>query len=466
MTRANGRLVVVSNRLPEPGGLGPPKPGHKPASVGGLVSALKPALLAAPEAVWLGWSGRSGTGRRATRTTRMGPLQMVGLDLTPAEVEEYYDGFCNRTLWPLLHTFPQRVVIDHGQHARWREVNQVFARALARRLRPGDRVWVHDYHLIGLGAALREAGFAGPVGFFLHVPFPPHDVLSILPWAEELLRDLLGYDLVGFHTRGYAENYLEALSRELRGQGSPRTQRVGVYPIGIDPTPYKGWTEEPDSRLIGERLRLSLQGRHLVLGVDRLDYSKGIPERLRAFGRLLELHPEWRRRVSYVQISAPSRTKVSEYVAQRREVEALVGHMNGKLGEPDWVPIRYVFRAYSQRQLASLYRLADVGFVAPLRDGMNLVAKEFVAAQGEGDPGVLVLSRFAGAVDQLSEAVLVNPYDADGTAHALARALELPWAERVRRQQVLLRSVREETAERWARSFLRDLGRKASRRSG
>lgn len=452
------RLVVVSNRLPNLGhvaGAGRPA---APASVGGLVSALLPALTAAPGSLWLGWSGRAVPRGQRVRTSRArrADVELVGLDLRAEDVEGHYDGFCNGVLWPLLHSFPGRLAIHAEHHARFRRVNASFARALTSRLRPDDRVWVHDYHLIPLAAELRQRGFRGPIGFFLHVPFCGHDVFSLVPWAGELLGQLTRYDVIGFHTQAYARNYVEAVARELHLEAEA-LQRVGVYPIGIDPAPLRAWAEEAQGTTRAKALREAVGGRKLVLGVDRLDYTKGIPERLRAFERLLERHPAWRGQVSYVQISAPSRTKVPEYVRQRREVEELVGRVNGRFGDPDWVPVRYLFRAYSQRELAAYYREADVCLVSPLRDGMNLVAKEFVACQTD-DPGVLVLSRFAGAAAELTDALIVNPYDLDGTADALARALSMPLDERRARQDACWRLVRRDTAARWARRFVADLG--------
>ncbi len=453
-----GRLVVVSNRMPEVGKVGKVgRAGGRPKSVGGLVSALLPSLQAAPEALWLGWSGRSVGARARTRTTqaRLGDVRLVGLDLREADVDAFYNGFCNGVLWPLLHAFPGRLSIASEQYARYRAVNETFARALSRRLGPDDHVWVHDYHLIPLAAALRARGFEGRVGFFLHVPFPPRDMFALLPWAADLLRDLGAYDLVGFHTADYARNYVDASRQEL-GRPTTLSQRVGVFPIGIDPAPLREWASDPAGLSRGRTLRVSAPGRKIILGVDRLDYTKGIPERLRAFERLLERHPDWRRRVTFVQISAPSRTRVAEYVRQRREVEELVGRVNGRFGEPDWVPIRYLFRSFTQRELAAYYREVDVCLVSPLRDGMNLVAKEFVACQGR-DPGVLVLSRFAGAAAELEEALIVNPYDLDGSADALARALAMPLEERAARQAALLRRVEAGTAARWAQRFLDEL---------
>jgi trehalose 6-phosphate synthase len=446
---SDGRLIVVANRTP------PIAPADVAPAAGGLTNALLPALKALPGSLWFGWSGRAAKRgeRPSIATRRFGSLRVVATDLPAEDVESYYNGFCNRSLWPLLHSFPDRFRAEAREYARYRGVNKLFAQAIARQLRPDDRVWVHDFHLIPLATELRTLGFGGAVGFFLHVPFPPHDVFSILPWADEILTDLLAYDLVGFHTGSYLENYERALERELSEAPDHET---GVYPIGIDPVVHATWAQEPLGKRRGKELRDAVRGRALVLAVDRLDYTKGVVQRLRMLERFFEDHADWRGRISVLQISAPTRTRVQEYAQQRREVEELVGHINGRFGEPDWVPVRYVFRTFSQRDLTAFYREADVCLVTPLRDGMNLVAKEFIAAQ-TGDPGVLVLSRFAGAAESLREALIVNPYDLEGTARALARALTMPVAERAARQAALRERIGEWTAARWRERFLEDL---------
>ncbi len=459
--RLGGRLVVVANRLPV---VSSGRNGAKaPPSVGGLVSALVPAVASCDrDVVWFGWSGRTARTRRPiVERRKAGRTESAAISLPEDLIELYYTNFCNGGLWPLLHSFPGRFVVDSADYRAYRRVNEIFARCIARTLRADDVVWIHDFHLIPLAAELRRTGFGGKIGFFLHVPFPPPEIFAVNPWAQELLEALTAYDLVGVHTPEYARNLRRTLGRQSYRARSVPTR---VYPIGIDPKPYEEWSREPAALKVGRKLREGLLGRKLVLGVDRLDYTKGIAERLRIFGRLLELYPKWRRRVSFIQISAPSRTRVAEYVRQRRDVEELVGNLNGRHGDTEWVPIRYLFKAYSQRDLAAFYREADVALVTPLRDGMNLVAKEFVAAQ-TGDPGVLVLSRFAGAAAELEEAVLVNPYDIDGAAHALAGALSMPLEERVERQRALLERVHTRTAAAWAEAFLADLD-SADPRSG
>ncbi|MBI3725367.1 trehalose-6-phosphate synthase [bacterium] len=440
----DGRLVIVSNRLPVLSSA------DGAAAAGGLVAAVRPAIEGAGSTLWFGWSGSVPDGAPSARESEPGSLRVIPVELSQADSEGYYNGFCNGALWPLLHSFPGRFRAEARDYESYRRANAAFARTLVRHLRANDRVWVHDFHLVPLALELRERGFPGAIGFFLHVPFPSNDIFTILPWARELLEALLAYDLIGFQTPDYVENYERCVERALPG-ALPR--RAAAFPIGIDPAPFQAWSEEPGGIRKGKDLRRALQGRKLIVGVDRLDYTKGLVERLKVFERLLENHARWRGHVSYIQISAPTRTRVPEYAAQKREVEELVGRVNGRFGDPDWMPLRYIFRSYGQRELAAYYREADVCLVTPLRDGMNLVASEYVAAQ-TGDPGVLVLSRFAGAASVLEHALIVNPYDADACARTLDRALSMPLEERARRQAALLACVHERTAARWAESFL------------
>jgi alpha,alpha-trehalose-phosphate synthase [UDP-forming] len=363
-------------------------------------------------------------------------------------------------LWPLFHSFPERVAIDEATWRSYGEVHEVFADAAQRYIGPDDAIWVHDYHLLLHARTMRHRGHRGPIGLFLHIPFPSVDICSILPWGRELVDAMLDFDLIGFHTPGYLANFI-ACSGALLGSRASSTvvehrghiTNVGVFPIGIFPESFQ---EPPSPELIAEiaGLTRSLGGRKLVLGVDRLDYTKGIPERLLAFGRLLELFPEWRGKVSLLQISVPSRADVPEYKDQRANVEGIVGRVNGQFGEADWVPIRYLYRSYSRQHLSQLYRAAHIGYVTPLRDGMNLVAKEYVAAQDPEDPGVLVLSEFAGAAVEMKDAVLTNPYFPDGMARDLDHALRMPADERKARHARLVAVVERTNAQSWAMSFL------------
>jgi trehalose 6-phosphate synthase len=461
------RLVVVSNRLPtiKPTSTDPPEV-EIPA--GGLASAVFAALRQVPGSLWLGWNGRMSSADRAQDITRQqaGNVELLGLPLSQREITDYYHGFCNASLWPLFHCFPDRVRMDARQEACYRGVQTRFAGALRTLLRPGDVIWVHDYHFLLLGQELRRLGWTGPIGFFLHIPFPPHDLWRILPDSTAMLRGMLHYDLVGFQSEGSLDNYLHACHRELQVEChdrrvvvGPRVQRAGAYPIGIDPAEFL--PPEGAVRRGGRHgvLAKVVRGRRLILGVDRLDYSKGIPERILAFEDLLARYPMWRKKVSFIQIASPSRTSVATYVDQKKVLEALVGRVNGECAEHDWVPIRYLYRSYPRSILGRFYREADIGLVTPLRDGMNLVAKEYVAAQHPASPGVLILSRCAGAADELTEAIIVNPYVRSQVADAIAHALVMPLEERVRRHQALLARIHANTVHDWGRRFLRDLER-------
>ncbi len=459
------RLLVISNRLPELRSASAVLD-ERTRNVGGLVSALQP-VLAERHGVWLGWSGRTlpdADGSRFGLDETSQPA-LAWLDFPEAWHRHYYNGLCNSALWPLFHSFPGRVRFSTADWLSYVQVNEVFAGAAARLVGPDQAVWAHDYHLLLIGQQLRRRGHTGPIGLFLHIPFPGADIFSLFPWAEELMGAMLDFTLIGFHTPGYAENFRQCavtlLGDKVRIDGEfieyrGRRTRAAAYPIGIIPEAF----QEPPGPAVAEEvaeLRRSIAPSRLVLGVDRLDYTKGIRERLVAFGCLLELFPEWRRQVSLVQISVPSRADIPEYAEQRAQVENTVGRINGEFGEAHWVPIRYLYRSYSTNQLSELYRAAAVGYVTPLRDGMNLVAKEYVAAQEPGDPGVLLLSRFAGAAVELRDAVLTNPWHSEGMARDLDRALRMPLAERQMRHGKLVAAVSGTTALTWAEDFLRSL---------
>ena len=374
--------------------------------------------------------------------------------------EHYYGGLCNSALWPLFHSFPDRVRLSEQDWEAYCEANKAFASTATELVDSDATIWIHDYHLLLLGQRLREQGHAGPIGLFLHVPFPGPDLFFVLPWAEELLIALLSLDLLGFHTAAYAANFRQCaalLAGTLVGDDvieyRNRRTRIGAFPIGIIPEQFQAAPALKGAEEAVNLVRVIAPTR-LILGVDRLDYTKGIPERLTAFARLLELFPEWRRKVSLVQISVPSRGDVPEYAEQRERIEQIVGRTNGDFGEADWVPVRYLYRSFGRQQLSLLYRNAGVGYVTPLRDGMNLVAKEYVAAQDPDDPGVLLLSRFAGAAFELRDALLTNPWFIDGLARDLDRALRMGQAERQARHEKLLASVARTTAITWAEDFL------------
>jgi trehalose 6-phosphate synthase len=447
------RLIVISNRLPDLAA--PPS--------GGLVSGLD-SLLRRISGLWVGWSGRVAPDAVPRTVLREGrDYATLAVDLPRDDVEGYYNGFANRTLWPICHRRPDLAEIEGSTYRTYRKVNADLARRVAAVVRRGDMIWVHDYHLIPLGLELRRRGVTNRIGFFLHVPVPPRETLAALPWAGELVEALAAYDLVGVQSTRDWWNLTDYALRELGGEvatngaitlGAGRIA-AGVYPIGIDTSWFTLTAAASGGHEHAERASGAPQ--RTILGVDRLDYSKGVPERLGAFRELLEAYPEYRHRVRMVQVSAPSREDVPEYRRLRREVAELSGDINGRFGGLDWTPVCFVNRALPQAQLAGLYRTSRIGLVTPLADGMNLVAKEYVACQDPEDPGVLVLSRFAGAAEQMDGAVSVNPYDRAGTVAALRKAFAMPVEERKARWGSMMVMLERDTVHRWGRQFVADL---------
>ncbi|MGI4747152.1 MAG: alpha,alpha-trehalose-phosphate synthase (UDP-forming) [Janthinobacterium lividum] len=437
-----GRLVIVSNRVPSP------RERTQPA--GGLTVGLADAIKGQPS-LWFGWSGSSQGKESPAPTpelTEQGGVTYATIDLTPKQHEGFYQGFSNGILWPVCHYRLGLMQYSREELETYLEVNAIFARSLKTLLKPDDVIWVQDYHLFPLGAALRRESVKSKIGFFLHIPFPPEALFRALPGADLLLADLAAYDVVGVQTQQDADNMnqsLAALGVDVRAQ---------AFPIGIDPVAFAKQALRGETSKEMGRLTQALNGRALILGVDRLDYSKGIPERFRGFERLLQRFPEHRGKVSFLQIAPVSRGEVAEYKALRRELDELSGRINGNWAEIDWIPLRYITRALPRKVLAGVHRRAAVGLITPLRDGMNLVAKEYVAAQDAADPGVLVLSRFAGAAPELVDAVMVNPYDPDEIAEALDQALTMGLKERSRRWEAMNEAVHRVTAASWARDFL------------
>ena len=458
------RLIALSNRLPNLRSAVASDEDRR-RNVGGLVSALEP-VLRERHGLWLGWSGRTTAGDTVSTplVAEDAAPPIASIDLPDAWHKHYYNGLCNRGLWPLFHSFPQRVRFVDEDWEAYVRVNAAFAECVRELVAPDAAVWVHDYHLLLVAEQLRQRGHRGPIGLFLHIPFPSRDIFSMLPWSERVVGDMLAFDLIGFHTPCYVDNFRQCASSLLSARAGDdvvehrdRRTRIAAFPIGIVPEHFEPPADAATADEIGSILR-SIAPARLILGVDRLDYTKGIAERLAAFGRLLELHPRWRRLVSFIQVSVPSRADVPEYAEQRAAIESIVGRINGEFGEANWTPVRYVYRSYERPQLVALYRAAAIGFVTPLRDGMNLVAKEFVAAQDPKDPGVLLLSRFAGAAVELHDALLTNPFHPDGMARDLDRALRMPLEERVERHTKLDAAVRRTTAVTWAEEFLAALG--------
>jgi trehalose 6-phosphate synthase/phosphatase len=456
------RLVVVSNRLPFDVDLGR---GAGTRSVGGLVSGVDAYLNArrkadpAAEHLWVGWPGgdASPDARRRIAGEAMERWGALPVFLRPTEVQRFYEGFCNRALWPLFHYFPGLVKTDDKDWASYVAVNVRFRDAILEALRPGDTVWVHDYQLMLLPALLRERAPDLPISFFLHVPFPAYDVLRVLPdaWARAIVEGMLGADVVGLHTYDYARHFLRSTQRLLglesrRGDvvTGGRVCRVDAFPIGIDFPRFAECRADPEVARERDRFEGALAGRRAILSVDRLDYTKGILNRLLAFEAFLDRRPSWRERVSLVAVAVPSRQGIESYRKMRAEVEEAVGRINGRFGSVSWTPVLYQFRALDFAALAALYSLCDVALVTPLRDGMNLVAKEYLAARAD-ETGVLVLSDTAGAARELGEAVLVNPYHVDGISTAIDTALEMPVGEQRRRNAALRARISRYDAARW-----------------
>jgi trehalose 6-phosphate synthase len=437
-------------------------------TTGGLVTALDAALRD------LGGTWISANGHGITRS----PTQAAGrsyalasLELTPREVDGYYGGFSNRVLWPLFHYFVGRVNFDRDEWHAYERVNGRFAEAMAGALdgsAPGTAAWIHDYHLLLAPRRLRELRPRTTIGFFLHVPFPAFEVFRILPVRREILDGLLGADLLGFHSGSYQDAFLDSVQRLLGAKVDKagavfhrgRRTRTLVTPIGIDTDQHRRLAHDPRTGLRAQRLRRAVPGEHIVLGIDRLDYSKGLLERLSGLQRLFENHPEHRGRVTLLQLAVPSRTRVEEYRVLKREVDEAVGRLEGQFGDAEWSPVRYVTRSLQSDELAAWYRAADVALVTPLRDGLNLVAKEYVASRPDHG-GALVLSEFAGAADELPQAYLVNPFGPDSVAEGLHRALTDDRVERERRMAALQARVEANDVRDWAGRFLRELARGA-----
>jgi trehalose 6-phosphate synthase len=461
-----GRLIVISNRISLP---------DQGTPSGGLAVGVLSALRNSSGGTWLGWSGET-TDEPSTEPKREEHEQIcfATIDLPAAHFSRYYDGFCNSTLWPLHHYFTEAFRYDPLEYESYLQINGCFADAAVKLIQPGDIVWVHDYQLIPLGRMLRERGVRTPVGFFLHIPFPQSEILRLLPNAAELMQDLCQYDLVGFQTIEDSEAFKAALHAQELGvkvappqpAGRTPTPEVGVFPIGVDADVIAQEAVEAEASDVQvKRLAASMLGRQMLIGVDRLDYSKGLVERFDAYHALLETHPELQGKVTLVQIAPLSRINVEAYVSIRDSLEQTAGHINGKFADADWTPIRYLNKDFSHATLCGFLRLADVAVVTPLRDGMNLVAKEFVAAQNPDSPGVLVLSNLAGAARELKDgALLVNPYDKAAVAAALKQALAMPLDERRRRLGTMMTKIKENSIGAWHKSFIEHLKMAASRR--
>jgi trehalose 6-phosphate synthase len=449
------RIVVVSNRVPVPSG--------NAGQAGGLAVALL-GLMERRGGLWFGWSGAVVADRgKGPAWTERGPVGYATVDLSEPEHRGFYTGYSNGVLWPMLHGLPHLMTFRRQDLEAYRRVNRRFAEGLAPLLRPDDRVWVHDYHLFCLPGALRQRGVGNPLGFFLHVPFPAPEAAAVAPGIAGLVEAVLAADLVGFQTANDRDNFaatavgfagaMRTAHGVLRHGG--RTVRLDVFPAEIDARAFAETALVQASAEPSRMLARSLSGQALLLGVDRLDPTKGLPERLEAFRRAAARRTP--RSLTMLQIAAPSREDVAAYRRLREEIDTAAGGINAELGEPDWSPLRLLARPQARDVIAGFMRLARVGVVTPLRDGMNLVAKEYVAAQDPHDPGVLVLSAFAGAAAQLSSALLVNPHDSESVAEALVAALDMPLAERRARWRAGWEAIQATSPERWGERFLHTL---------
>ncbi|HET7055342.1 MAG TPA: alpha,alpha-trehalose-phosphate synthase (UDP-forming) [Thermomicrobiales bacterium] len=452
------RLIVISNRVAVP-------ESASEASAGGLAVAVQ-AALSGREGIWFGWSGRITEETDHQPTIRkVGGTTYVVLDLAPGDFNEYYNGFANRVLWPILHYRLDLAEFTRSDLSGYQRVNNYFADRLSSILKPDDIVWVHDYHLMPLARLLRERGHQNRIGYFLHVPCPPPDILTALPKHREIVGALVAFDLIGLQT----ENDCENLTRYLLRQGARRAPdnhhleangrkvTLGAFPVGIETARFERTARRAAATALIKETAESLGGRSMVMSVDRLDYSKGLPNRMDAIERFLSTYSEWHGRVTFLQIAPKSRGEIHEYMEIDRQVSTLAGQINGLHGDVTWTPIRYVNKAYSRAALAGLYRLAKVGLVTPLRDGMNLVAKEYVVAQNSLDPGVLVLSQFAGAAEELDGALIVNPHEPEAVAAAIRFALEMPLDARQARYQRMMDVLRRNDIHDWTSRFLTTL---------
>jgi len=450
------RLIVISNRVAAP------KPEGEGGAQGGLAVALS-AALREYRGIWFGWSGNTVeefTGKIDFQ--RHEGVTSATIDLEEQDVQEYYNGYANRTLWPLFHYRVGLAEFDRQFGSAYERVNERFAETVAPLIEPDDLVWVHDYHLFPLGKQLRERGLKNRIGFFLHIPWPPTALLQSLPYHERLVRSLLDYDVIGFHTEEWLGSFLDYVREVLGGtveedgtvEVDGRRVHAAAYPIGIDYKEFREAAESPKAQEAFERLRKTADGRMGIIGVDRLDYSKGLEERFLGYRKYLEDNPDIRGRIFLLQIAPPSRGEVETYETIRQHLDELSGRINGEFAEVDWVPIRYVNQGYGREDLAGFYRASEVALITPLRDGMNLVAKEYVAAQDPEDPGVLILSKFAGAALQLTDAILVNPYSKEEVSEAIGKALAMPKEERVRRWRAMHDNVRDEDVVWWRKRFV------------
>ena len=449
-----GRLIVVSNRVGDV---------SRPTQTGGLAVAVADALRESG-GIWFGWNGET-IAKDASGDPDIGThdgVTTIAIPLKKSDFEGYYDGYANSVLWPLFHYRLDLVNYRPAFFKAYLKVNDALAKALKPHLQDDDVIWAHDYHLIPFAGSLRRLGCRQRLGFFLHIPFPPPEMLTASPNHALLAEALLEFDVIGFQSSTDLANFRRYVEENGYGTTDGETLKVGDrrilagrFPIGIDVDAFGELAQTAGDEVRIDKMRRDIIGRKQIIGVDRLDYSKGIPDRFQAMDRLLEHHPELERKVTLLQIAPPTRQGIGAYATIRKETEGLAGSINGKFADFDWTPIRYIHRTVPRDKLAALFRASEVGLVTPLRDGMNLVAKEYVAAQDPANPGVLVLSQFAGAAEEMDEALIVNPHDIDEMAVSLFTALAMPLEERRERHEALNGRIRRYDVHHWARDFLR-----------
>ena len=465
---ASRRLVVVSNRLPY-------NPNRTAEGIryvkgsGGLVTALDP-ILRLSNGLWIGWDGGSGTPVKGKRITVSeadgeGSYQLRFVELTEKEVRHYYNSFSNRTLWPIFHNF---IGMSHFSKAHWKtffKTNAYFGGTVLEEANPSDIIWVQDYHLCLVPNFIRYHNPNLRPYFFLHTPFPPYDTFRVLPWCKPVLEGLLGSEKIGFHVKSYADNFLDCVEKISnvpvdREWGlvelTDRQVKVGAYPISIDYDAFRDVAMTNRVMKRAQKHRGRIGDRIVILGVDRLDYTKGIKERLLAVERFLEKHSKYRNRILFIQVAVPSRTRVAEYRVMKKEVDETIGRINGRFTGEGWPPIQYIYRSLSREELVAYYRLADIALITPGRDGMNLIAKEYVVSQVD-KRGALILSEFAGAAEELTDALLVNPYDIETVADAIYRAIRMPSGEKTARMERMQDHVQERDIYCWVRGFFEEV---------
>jgi len=459
------RLLIVSNRLP----VNIVKRGGKlsfQSSVGGLVTGLGP-VHKSRDSLWIGWLGitldKFGEEEKEEILERLATKGLSPVFLSEEDVENYYNGFCNETIWPLFHYFPEFTVYSKEYWESYVRVNRAFCEAIVENAQPEDVIWIHDYHLMLLPKLVRNQLPDATIGFFLHIPFPSFEVFHLLPWRNEIVKGLLGADLIGFHTYDYVRYFLSSVRRILGlehtlGQITleNRLVRVETFPMGIEYEKFAGIERDPKVQREIRNIRKKVGERKIILSIDRLDYTKGIPQRLEAFDTFLTNHPEYRQKVTLVMVAVPSRTEIESYITLKRQVDELVGRINGTHGTIGWVPVWYLYRSLPFYTLVSLYRVADVALVTPLRDGMNLISKEFIATKTDGK-GVLILSEMTGAAKELSEAIIVNPNNREEIAEAIREALEMPEQEQIERNRNMQSRLRRYDIVRWVNEFMERL---------